>query len=385
MRVATRRGAGEGSVYQRASDGLWIGTVDLGRGPDGKRRRRAVAARTKREALAKLDDARRLAAGGIVPDAQATVASLIDSFLDGHHGRQLKPATLANYRTIADAYIVPYVGHIKAAKLTPEHLRRWLDALEDAGKSANTRRLARAVLRRSLALAERDGLVARNAAALVDGPRGVPTRLDDALTAEEARKVLQAAEGDRLEALVHVLLTLGLRRGEALALRWDGVDLKAKTIRVEGAFTRSRGKAVYSTPKTSTGARTIPLVGDLPAVLREHRRRQSAERLTAGELWRDGGWVFTTEIGTPLEPSNAYHWWQRLTERAGVGRRRMHAARHTAATLMLDRGVPLELVSAVLGHAGLAITADVYARPTADAKRRALEQLVGAFGASSPS
>jgi len=106
---------------------------------------------------------------------------------------------------------------------------------------------------------------------------------------------------------------------------------------------------------------------------------EDAERDEAGELWQETGSVFTTPIGTMIDPANALKWWQDVTERAGLGRRRMHAARHTAATLMLDRGVPLELVSAVLGHAGLAITADVYARPTADAKRRALETLADVF------
>jgi integrase len=337
-----------------------------------------VAARTKREALAKLDEARRQAGAGIAPSGQATVASIIDAWLDGHHGRRLKPATRDNYRTVAELYVTPHLGNVRAVKLTPDRVRRWLDNLEEAGRSANTRRLARSTLRRALELAERDGIVARNVAALVDGPGTASTRLDDALSTDDANRVLEAARGDRLEALAHVLLTLGLRRGEALALRWDGVDLDAKTLRVEGTFTRGN-TVYYSTPKTTSGARTIPLVGDLPAVLTAHRKRQAAERLAAGELWHDDGWVFTTEIGTAIDPSNALHWWYRLTERAGIGRRRMHAARHTTATLMLDRGVPLELVSKVLGHKGLAITADVYARPTADAQRRALETMADAL------
>jgi integrase len=191
--------------------------------------------------------------------------------------------------------------------------------------------------------------------------------------------VLEAAKGDRLEAMAHLLLGLGLRRGEVLALKWDGVDLEGRELKVEGTITRAGGQVFHSTPKTASGARTIPLVGDLPAVLTARRKRQAAERLAAGALWHDDGWVFTTEIGTAIDPSNALHWWYRLTERAGIGRRRMHAARHTTATLMLDRGVPLELVSKVLGHKGLAITADVYARPTADAQRRALETMADAL------
>jgi integrase len=366
-------------VYQRSSDGLWIGSIDLGCGPDGRRRRKTVSAKTKKAALDKLKTAQRRADAGIVTNDRVTVAQLIDQWLDGHHGRRLKPSTMASYRQLAADYVVPGIGSITAAKLTVRQVQQWMDTLEDRGLSANTRRLARSVLCRALAVAVAEETLGRNVAVLVPAPSVAGTRLDDALTAEEAKKVLEAAEGDRLEALAHLLLLLGLRRGEALALRWEGIDLKAKTMRVEGAFTRAGGKAHYSTPKTSSASRTIPLPGDLPAVLRDHRRRQAEERLAAGELWSDGGWVFTTQIGTSIDPSNALSWWYRLTERAEIGRRRLHATRHTAATLMLDRGVPLELVSAVLGHAGLAITADIYARPTADAKRRALEMMVGAI------
>ena len=120
----------------------------------------------------------------------------------------------------------------------------------------------------------------------------------------------------------------------------------------------------------------MPLVGPTAPALREHRRRQAEERLKAGPAWQESGWVFATPLGTPLDPRNALRWWHGLTEHAGVGRRRFHACRtHTAASLLLDSGVPLEVVSAVLGHASLAITADVYARITMDAKRRALEAL----------
>jgi integrase len=124
------------------------------------------------------------------------------------------------------------------------------------------------------------------------------------------------------------------------------------------------------------------VAGTLEA-LREHRARQAAERLAA-RVWDDSGHVFTTEIGTPLDGRNVSRTWHGWCEAAGVGGRRFHASRHTAATLLLDRGVPLEVVSAVLGHAGLAITADVYAAVTEDAKRRALALLEPALGAEVP-
>jgi prevent-host-death family protein len=146
---------------------------------------------------------------------------------------------------------------------------------------------------------------------------------------------------------------------------------------------RHEGRLVVDAPKTKAAARTIPLIGDTADALRQHRLRQVAERLAAGPAWIDSGHVFTTLLGTPIDPSNALHWWYRLTERAGVGRRRFHASRHTAATLLLEREVPLEVVSAILGHSGITITADVYAKVRQDAKRRALTRL-GEYSPSEP-
>src|SRR5690606_17617121 len=131
-------------------------------------------------------------------------------------------------------------------------------------------------------------------------------------------------------------------------------------------------------PKTYAGARTVPLIAQVDAALRAHRRRQAAEQLAAGELWQDTGFVFTGVDGRPFHPKTAWAWWRRLTVAAGIGPRRFHASRHTCATLMLEDGVPLEVVSAILGHAGLSITADTYARVSNDAMRRALAQAADA-------
>ena len=367
-------------MYQRA-DGTWVGSIELGRDAAGRRQRRVVKGRTKAVVLAKLKESeKRIDAGLPVADDRRTTAEYLRWWVDTVLPGTVKASTLVSYRQVIEDWVIPYVGARPLAKLSTVDVRSMLRALDKRGLSPRTGRYARAVLRRAVQLAVVDGLIPRNVVSLVEGPRKGETRLDDAMTGEEATRVLEEARGDRLEALAVVVLTLGLRRGEALALRWDGIDLAQGTMKVDGSLGYVSGQGLIVTkPKTAAGARTIPLVGPVAGALREHRRRQAEERLKAGTMWHDGGWVFTTPIGTMIDPANALKWWQDVTERAGLGRRRMHAARHTAATLMLDRGVPLELVSAVLGHAGLAITADVYARPTADAKRRALETLADVF------
>jgi integrase len=160
-------------------------------------------------------------------------------------------------------------------------------------------------------------------------------------------------------------------RGWVTAWATD-IDLDAGELIVRGTLKRRKGAGLYlDTPKTAAGWRTVPLVGGTVQALREHYTRQLAEQLTS-PVWLGSGHVFASTIGGPLDARNVTRWWHNLLSRAGVERRRFQATRHTAATLLLDEGVPLEVVSAILGHAGLAITADVYAKVTADSMRRSL-------------
>ena len=239
-------------------------------------------------------------------------------------------------------------------------------ALERKGLSPRTVSYARTVLRRALTIAMKRGKVAINAAALVDAPPKATSKLDDALDAAGAAAVLQAAAGDRLEALAVLVLAVGLRKGEALTLRWSNIDFDAGTVAVVKA-------------KTAAGTRTIALPAFVVTALLAHRTRQSAEQLAA-VVWADRGLVFASELGTELDPRNVLRWWHGLTIRSGVGRRRFHSSRHTAATLMLNAGVPLEVVPATLGHAGLAITADVYAKVRPELQRTAADAMEGLLG-----
>lgn len=377
-----RRGRGEGGIRKR-TDGRWEASIDLG-WVDGKRRRKFIYGRTRAEVATKLRQAQQGVDHGQVPaDGRLTTGAFLESWLRDVLPGSVKASTVTNYRDVCTHYVIPHVGRVPLAKLGPEHVQAMLRTLEDQGLSARTRRLARAVLRRALGQAERWGKVTRNAAAQVDCPRGADTGTDDALDAAGAKAVLAAARGERLEALFVLALSLGLRRGELLGLRWEDVDVDAGELAVAHTLSYRPGSGlVLEEPKTEAGRRTIPLVGDTATALREHRRRQAAERLAAGPDWVDAGYVFTTEVGGPLDPRNVLRAWHRLTERAGVGRRRLHAARHTCATLLLAQGVPLEVVSAVLGHASLAITADVYARVRMDAKRKGLGALADALTAN---
>ena len=295
----------------------------------------------------------------------------------------MKDSTAYQYRQVITKYIIPYIGDVRLAKLNASHIHAMQAGLAAKGLKPNTVRYARAVLSGALRHAERLDLVARNVVRLVDAPRKSHPMTDDALTLVEARKLLAAIRGDRLEALVGVALAVGLRRGEALALRWVDLNLEAKTLTVPGTLKRRPGGGLYvDRPKTGGSAATIPLPEASIAALVRHRRRQGEERLAAGPLWRDEGFVFTTPVGSPIDGSNALKLFYRMCEDAAVPRRRFHALRHSAATLMWEQGVPLDVISATLRHSGLAITKDIYVAFRPDVMRSGADAMDRALGGS---
>ena len=349
---------GEGSIYaDKAKPGRWFGVIEVGRDSDGRRVRRKVSGATRNEVKIKL---RKLAVArddGILKAAPPkpvrapgdSTGDWLTFWLDN-----ILPGTVADntedcYRQIVKDWILPYVGDIRLEQLAPEHVIAMMRSLEAKGLSATTQKKARTILRRALTIAERFGRVPRNVAALTDAPRDAgESHTDDALTAPEAARVLTTASGDRLEALAVLVLAVGVRQAEALDLRWSDLDLDAGTMTVHGT-------------KSEASDRVVALPAFAVDALHTHQKRQKVDRVAA-RIWGDEGLVFVTTIGTRIHRRNALRWWHDLTVAAGVGRRRFHASRHTAATLMLNNGVPLEVVSATLGHAGLSITADVYAK-----------------------
>ena len=216
-----------------------------------------------------------------------------------------------------------------------------------------------AVLRRALGQALKWGLVARNVATLVDPPR-VQRREVQPLGPDQARAILAAVQGDRLEALYSVALAVGLRRGEALGLRWTDVEFDAGALAVRAALQRVNGKLQLVQPKTARSRRTIALPQSVIVALHRHRVRQLQERLLAGQRWHDTGFVFTTTLGTPLDPRNVYRHFQRALDKAGLPRKRFPDLRHTCATLLLAQGVHPRVVMDILGHSQIALTMDTY-------------------------
>src|SRR5215210_525901 len=372
--MSTRRGNGEGTIRQR-SDGRWEAQLSL---PGGKRK--SVYGKTKKEvrealklALKKLDE-------GVDLGAPAqTLGVFLEHWLADSVRPRLAPKTHKTYRDLMRVHVIPTLGTTRLDRLTAQQVATLLREKTDAGLSPATVGHIRSVLRNALNRAVRWNLIVRNPVVLTDPPRQERRRVVP-LAPGEARIVLEAAKGHRLEALFTVALFLGLRQGEILGLHWADIDLDAGTLRVTQALQRVDGKLILRAPKTEKSRRQLPLPATLVAALRAHRDRQAFERQAVGDYWKESGLVFTTTIGTPIDPRNALRIWQRLLANAGLPRRTFHVTRHTAVSVLIGEGVPLKVIQEILGHSVLSTTADVYGHLFPQAFTEAAEAMERALG-----
>lgn len=367
--MGSRRGHGEGSIYQRESDGRWVANVNLGYGPDGKRKRKVLYGKTRKEVTEKLKSVLYDQQVGkpIASNERGSVEAYLTSWLKVAKN-EVRPATYVQYEVSVRCHLKPRLGHTQLTKLTPQHIREFVAAEVEAGLSPTTAKLARAVLRRALELAVEDGIIYRNPAKVIrqkGTASPTPKFKGKYLTEEQARAFLAAMRGHRLEVLYSVALALGLRRGEVLGLRWCDIDFDKGTMSVTGSLLRI-GKATSLqrvATKTEESNRTIRVPTPLLTALRAQRVRQLEERLKAGTAWKGNEWdlVFTSDVGTGIEPRNLNRQLTSLLKKVGLPNIRFHDTRHTAAVLMLAQGIPLKVVSQVLGHSKIATTADIYA------------------------
>jgi integrase len=358
MTVRTRRGNGEGSITQ-LKDGRWQARVSL---PNG--RRKAFYGRTRRDVAEKLKKALADQQQGLpLVGERLTVGQFLTHWLEDVARPSVRPRTYASYAQLLRLHLLPGLGRVPLAKLSPQHVQSFLNSKQTEGLSARTVQYLHAILRRALGQAERWGLVARNVARLVTPPKAARPEVQP-LDIEQSRQLLAAARGDRLEALYIVAVTIGLRQGEVLGLRWQDIDLDRGLLTVAHQLQRIDGKLVLTEPKTARSRRTLQLPAVAIEALHAHKLRQLEERLAAGPAWQDSGLVFTTTIGTPLDARNVVRHFQTLLARAGLPRMPFHNLRHTAASLLLAQGLDIRVVQQVLGHSQIALTANLYAHVT---------------------
>ena len=361
---------GQGSIFQRA-DGRWVAQLSIG----GRVNRRFLKRirKTRREAAEALDQLRAGHASGTEP-TRLTLGAYLEQWVSD--ARNIRPSTRNGYAAVIRYHLAPTIGAIRLTALSPLHVESMLASV---GKrlSPKSLRNVHAVLRRALGQAQRAGLVARNVASreFVDAPR-VPVEEPRALSAEEVRRLLLAAAGDRLEALFLLAIGTGLRQGELLGLAWEDVDLEKGRLHVRRELVRRGGKYQRAELKTPRSRRVVPLAPSLVAALAAHRDRV----INAGFIPIGPGPVFTGQRGQPLSGSWLTHHFYDLLRAAGVPRLPFKNLRTTFSSRLFEAGIPDRRLADLMGHTRTSTTHGHFIATEGaaqDAALAAVERLIG--------
>ena len=344
----------EATIYPEG-DGS-TGAISLGFDAAGRRQRVKRKGRTKAQVKDKLREVVEDLAAGVTAAEGYTVADAISDFLDqGMKGKS--PETVSNYRSLADHHLIPQLGAARLKKLTADELDAWMDDRAEE-LSGRTLRLIHQILERAIRHAQARDMVRRNAASLILVPEGQEGRPSKAMTLDQAVQLLDRVgpgSQHRLAAYVVVSLLAGVRTEEARALTWADVDLDAGTVAVYRSV-RAKGDT-----KTRKSRRLLKLPRKAVEALREHRKRQAAERLQASKQWQDHDLVFCREDGTPLDRWQVRREFAVITRAAGLGEEwAPRELRHSFVSILSAHGVRIEDISDLVGHSGTTVTETVY-------------------------
>jgi integrase len=358
--MANRRGSGEGSIYQR-QDGRWCAQVSLGFKPGGKPHRKLLYGKTRVEVSEAMKRTlREQQLGLVITSDRQTVAQFLTDWLENTVKPKNKQLTYRSYEWIVRTHLVPGLGRIPLVKLTPQKLQAFVNERHAAGLSAATVKHINATLRAALSQAQRWQLVHQDAAKLVTLPRSVRYQAK-ILTPDQANQLMQAIVGHRHEALFTVALTMGLRRGEILGLRWCDVDLEKGSLEVSHSLERVKAEGLrLSEPKSDQAKRKLRIPQICLKILASHRSDQDRQRQWAGSKWHNDDFVFTTSIGTPVQPDHLSRDFPAVLAAANLPRVRFHDLRHSCASLLFFLGVHPKLVQETLGHSTFQLTMDTY-------------------------
>ncbi|MBV9688646.1 MAG: site-specific integrase [Ktedonobacteraceae bacterium] len=384
MPKSRKRANGEGSLYQRASDHMWVATLRL-----DQNKRRVFYGKTQKEALEKRAKAQSDLQQGKLPTklSKQTVAQFLSAWLESIAYNK-RPRTYERYEQIVRLHIVPLLGGIHLQKLTVQHVEAFYGEKLQQGLSPTTVNTIHNVLHLALETAIDWELVTRNVCDRVSPPARAEVEFIP-LSLEQIHQLIRAARGSYpLETLITLALTTGMRRGELLGLKWRDVDIQEKRLQIRRTMGRLPRKfraegqraLAESVPKSKAGKRGVILVPLAVEALEKQRVYQQQRKKAAGETWRDNDLVFSTSLGTPCN-SDRYVTvpFKHLLQQAGLPNIRFHDLRHSAATLLLSLGIHPKIVQEILGHSNINITLTVYSHVLPTMQKDAMEKMHQAF------
>jgi integrase len=381
QRKNTRAANGRSSIYYSEKEQCWHGYVTVGVKDNGKPDRRHVRGKTNGDVTDKVRRLERARDEGKVRKAGQswTVEQWLTHWL---HNIIAPPAITENawdaYASAVRVHLIPGLGAHRLDRLEPEHLEALYRSMTRAGAAAGNAHQVHRTIRAALNEALLRSRITKNPAVLARAPKLEDTEVEPYSVAD-VKKILVTAQEQRSSTRWAIALALGLRQGEALGLKWSDLSLSEGTLIVRRNRLRPKYKHGCEQPcghehaghcpqrealrpetgetKSRAGKRGIGLPDELVRMLKQHAAEQEQERLTAADLWQENGYVFTTPTGQVINPRTDQKHWKTLLERAGVSERRLHDARHTAATVLLLLQIPERTVMSVMGWSNTAMAA----------------------------
>lgn len=364
-------------------DGRWETRVRVGT-DNGKPKYRSIYGRTKKEAEEKLAEiTTQLKTGTYANPSNVTLGEWINEWINGRPN--IRETTRAFYDSLIRVHIAPALGDIKLNRLTTRDIQTLLNekmvdgAVRGGGLSAATIRYIHVCIQSTLKQAVKERLLIVNPAEAVERPQ-IPPKEMKTLTIEQVGIFLEEAKQDPNYAAFLLDLSTGLRRGELLGIWWDDIDFEKSTLTIRRQLSkRSRtaekhlDRLFFTQPKTNAGHRQLSLPSNVLHALKDHRKRQHEARLIMGGAYLNPDIVFATPEGGPLCPDSFYKSFKRILRKAGLPNVRFHDLRHTYATMALQAGISPKTIQAVLGHANISTTLNIYGHVTKEMHTQAAE------------
>ncbi|MFJ6558570.1 tyrosine recombinase XerC [Streptomyces sp. NPDC091412] len=376
----TRAGHGDDSIYWDRSKNRYIGAVSLGYTPAGKRNRPKVSGKTKAEVRQKLRELRKELAAGVKTPANYTVAQAVTDWLaQGLKGREV--TSVDTYKSLAENHIIPHLGKGKLCGLEADHLDEWLEA-EAEVLATQSLKMVHSILRRSISHAQRRGRAVRNVAELVEVPEGRAGRPSKSLSLDQGAAVLRAKQGTWIHAYVVLSLLVGVRPEEARPLTWSHVHLTGAG-KEKPHVDVWRSVRRHGDTKTRRSRRSLAMPQQTVAVMKAHKRREQAACSAAGMEWTDEGLVFPTETGELRSALNVRRNFRSLLKDAGFENPKEWTPRElrtSFVSVLSDYGIPIEVISRLVGHNGSGTTEQVYRKQLRPVIAEGAEAMDDIFG-----
>lgn len=356
-----------GHVTKRGKNSYTI-VINLGQDPvTGKRRQQWISIKgNKKDAEKRLSELLNQLDNGIfVKPSKVTVAEYLQQWLTDYAELNCSPKTIESYRQLVNSHLIPELGNIKLVELEARHLQAMYAKKRDTGLSARTVRYLYNLMSQTLSYSMKQGILSRNVALNTEPPRIEHKELNT-IRPEQIGIFLEAASKTTHYALFYLLLHTGLRRGEALALKWKNVDMGLASLGVQAylSVTQSLGKVNGKTylkePKTGSGKRRVALSPSSILVLRQHKMEQQRLLSSLGHALTEDDYVFCHHDGTPLDPSTISHTFADTLQKASLPPMPLHGLRHSHATILLQAGTHPRVVMERLGHSSIRVTLDTY-------------------------